>query len=74
MSVFSDFFSIDNSSIRTYATKENLDKGLQKLGITKEDRPMPVRTSNGRWTAIFPASATGPYLARFSQYGFMTIG
>lgn len=63
--------TIDNS--RSYATHENLEKALVKLGVTRHDRPIAVRTTEGRWTAIFPAPRDGD-VTKFSRLGFMTIG
>lgn len=69
----STYFNIDN--MRSYATEENLIKGLNKL-FTKEEiyRAFIVKNRAGRFTAIFPVSAAEGYLGRFAQHGFMTIG
>lgn len=73
MNIPSTYFSIDNC--KSYATEINLIKGLNKL-FDKEEihRALVVKTRDGRFTAIFPVSACGGYLGRFSQHGFMTIG
>jgi hypothetical protein len=71
-SIFGDFFSIDSKHIKSYATKENLEAALVKMGVTKMDRPLAVCTSNGRHTAIFPVSACQGNLTRFP--GFMKLG
>ena len=68
--IFGTFFDIDKC--KSYATKENLAKALDKMGVTKMDRPLPVCTSDGRWTAIFPVSACNGNLTMFP--GFMKIG
>lgn len=72
MKIFGDYFSIDSKHIKSYATKEGLAKALDKMGVDKTDRPLAVCTSNGRWTAIFPASACEGNMTRFP--GFMKIG
>jgi hypothetical protein len=70
--MFSDFISVENKSIKTYSTKENLEKALAKIGVTKAHRPLPVCTSTGRWTAIIPASSLNGFLCDFP--GFIKLG
>ena len=70
--MFSDYFSIDNKSIKSYSSRANLEKALEKMGVTRDDRPLPVCTSNGRWTAIFPASSCDGNMTAFP--GFMKLG
>lgn len=79
--------AITLTDCRSYATEANLHKGLKKLGLDDyRDEPhfMPcryiiARTPDGRWTAIFLASAyfaankTGGYIGFASQHGFMSI-
>jgi hypothetical protein len=63
--------------VRAYATVENLQKGLEKLGIA-DHRHMTVRTMDGKFTAIFPAQNLRDYdigyMGFYSQHGFMTLG
>lgn len=68
--IFGTFFNIDNC--KSYATKENLAKALEKMGVTRADNAMAVCTSTGRWTAIFPVSSCHGNLTMFP--GFMKIG
>lgn len=73
LNVFGDYFSIDNKTIKTYATRENLARALDKMGVSRiKHRPLAVCTSTGRWTAIFPASACEGNMTAFP--GFMKIG
>lgn len=72
LSIFGDYFSIDSKHIKSYATKAGLAKALDKMGVTRKDRPLAVCNAEGRWTAIFPASACEGNMTRFP--GFMKIG
>ncbi len=76
--------SIDDC--KSYATEENLEKGLKRLSldnVTMGERVpcrfMKVRNAEGRWTAIFLVSEffnvnkTGGYIGFASQHGFMSI-
>jgi len=60
---------------KSYATEANLTKALAKTGLDQY-RHMVVRTRDGRFTAIFPASEAirHGYLGVFAQFGFHTIG
>lgn len=70
--IFGDYFDINNKTIKSYATKEGLAKALNKMGVDRKDRPLAVCTANGRWTAIFPASACQGNMTAFP--GFMKLG
>lgn len=74
---------INANAVKTYATKDNLAKGLAKLGIA--DHPhCVVRNDEGRYTAIFPFSnyrmeflwggQPQCYVAYYASLGFMTLG
>jgi hypothetical protein len=63
--------NIDNA--KSYATEANLIAALTKLGFAT-DRFVVVRNREGRFTAIFPASAADGYLGRFASAGFLTLG
>lgn len=74
--------NIDSVYIKSYATRENLVKGLSKLNIEKH-RHLVVRNENGRYTAVFPYSNLQnknyfPNLMHYGAYyadlGFMTLG
>ena len=71
---------------KSYATEENLDRGLARLGLDNwtngEEVPcrfMKVRNSEGRWTAIFMVTEffnrnrSGGYVGFASRHGFMSI-
>ena len=64
-------FDIDTS--RSYATEENLNKGLTKLAL--ESIPhITVRNRQGRYTAIFPYSRLGDVPAiHVADAGFMVV-
>lgn len=70
VAMFGTYFSIDNC--KSYATKENLIKALEKVGCTRDHRPLAVKNSEGRWTAIIPASACEGNMTAFP--GFMKFG
>lgn len=70
--IFGDYFSIESKHIKSYSTRENLAKALDKMGVTRRQRPLAVCTSDGRWTAVFPASACEGNMTLFP--GFMKIG
>lgn len=71
--IFGDYFSIDSKHIKSYVTKDGLAKALKRLGVDRiRHRPFAVRNSEGRWTAIFPASAMGGNMTMFP--GFMKLG
>lgn len=69
--------NIDEKTIRSYKTMENLEAGLKKFGIDKF-RYLVACTSNGRFTAIFPAGELErngiSYMGYFCQFGFITLG
>jgi hypothetical protein len=63
-----------DDTFKSYATQENLQRALEKLGFADEFHVV-CRTTGGRWTAIFPFSNfNGGYVARYSSLGFMTLG
>lgn len=75
-------YDLDIPTIKTYATRENLVKGLTKLGIANHPH-IACRNSEGRWTAIFPQSNFGRkdvfpqgmcYIAFYASLGFMQLG
>lgn len=60
---------------KSYATKANLIKALEKKGFT-EYRYLVVKTEEGRYTAVFPYHGnfpTGGYVGLFAAEGFFTI-
>lgn len=72
--------------VKSYATEENLMKGLAKVGLDNYGcegeipcRFIVCRTPNGRWTAIFMVTEyfrmnnTGGYVGFAGQHGFMSI-
>lgn len=64
----------DVPTIKSYATAENLQKGLARLQIDDHFH-LKVCLPNGRWTAVFPQSnIQGGYVALYANYGFMTLG
>ena len=66
---------MDIDTAKSYATRENLLKALERLGFA-DKRPMIVRNSEGRWTAIFSLSMAGidgGYIALFAVHGFKTF-
>lgn len=76
-------FNINVPTVKSYATKDNLAKGLAKLGVA--DHPhVVVRNDAGRWTAIFPFSNYSIeflwggqrqcFIAFYAELGFMTVG
>lgn len=69
---FTAFFDIDNN--RSYATEENLQKALVKLGFA-DHAHVVVCNRQGRFTAVFPASnIKGGYMGLYASHGFLTIG
>lgn len=70
---------VNDETTRTYATKANLIKGIEKYGLAEfEDlRYVIVRTESGRWTAVFLISAYlakhGGYAGIASQFGFLSV-
>lgn len=72
-------FTIDlnEKTIRSYKTRENLEAGLKKFGLEKF-RHLIVCTETGRFTAVFPFSELKNheicYMGYFAQFGFMTLG
>lgn len=71
---------------KSYATEENLDRGLNRLGLNdytmgceKACRYIKVCNRHGRWTAIFLVSEfmnvnkTGGYVGFAAQHGFMSV-
>ncbi len=76
-------YDLNTNVIKTYATKENLEKALAKLSISEHPH-IVVRNDTGRWTAIFPFSNferrwlwndnVMGYLAFYAEKGFMTVG
>lgn len=67
-----DLSEID--TLRSYATKDNLQKGLERLKVDQHFH-LKVCLSNGRWTAVFPGSnIQGGYVLLYSSMGFFTVG
>lgn len=65
-------FDIDNA--RSYASRDNLEAGLERFGFA-DDRHIVVKNTANRWTAIFPASnIQGGYIGRYAAQGFLTLG
>lgn len=65
-------FSIDNC--KSYASETNLITALRRW--CPEDRlrrVIIVRNRQGRYTAVFPASAFTPNIAVPAHYGFLVI-
>ena len=71
---------------RSYATRENMIKGVAKFGLDNFAAPgeipmryIETRNADGRWTAVFLVSEyfnrnkTGGYIGIASQHGFMSI-
>ena len=58
---------------KSFATEANLDKHLKKVGLDQA-RPLKVRNTQGRWTAVFGYALSGvqnpPSIAHF---GFPVI-
>lgn len=68
--------SIDHC--KSYATEANLDKGLERLGLSKY-RHIACRKPDGRWTAIFSfawaqQNMDQHYTGFAACHGFMTFG
>lgn len=64
------------NSSKSYATKENLAKGLAKLGLADVTHVV-VCNDEGRFTAIFPVSFmkdSGHSLFYPAHKGFMVLG
>lgn len=65
-----------DENTRSYATKENLIKGIERFGIG-HIRHIVCKTEDDRWTAIFIVSAylnkNGGFAGIASQYGFMSV-
>ena len=64
---------------KSYATRENLVKALEKLNLVKDglDRAiMIIRTPSGRWTALFLKSFMPSNVNVFSpaHLGFKVVG
>ena len=67
-------FEMNIDTAKSYATEENLRKGLERLHFA-DARHVVVRNREGRFTAIFPLSACKDgYIARFAAEGFFTLG
>jgi hypothetical protein len=73
-----EFYDIDNA--KSYATVDNLNKALTKLGFL-DHHHLVVYNSKGRATAIFPSSnvMTNRYghqgnLMLYAHHGFKTLG
>lgn len=68
---------INEKTLRSYKTVENLEAGLKKFGLS-DFRYLIVCNSAGRYTAIFPASELEKngisYMGYFCQFGFITLG
>jgi hypothetical protein len=77
---------IELIEVKSYASKANLLKALERLGLDKygADDEVPcryivARTDNGRWTAVFcftdyfNVNKTGGYVGFAAQHGFMSI-
>lgn len=63
-----------DAKAKSYATEANLNAALERLNI-KDHFHLVCKTTEGRWTAIFPQSnIEGGYLCLYSQYGFWTLG
>lgn len=65
------FLNIDTA--KSYATEENLDAGLKRLGFD-DLRPMKVRNRAGRWTAVFFRSFVGHDMVTVANAGFKIGG
>lgn len=62
------------NTIKSYASVENLQKGLDRLNIGDHFH-VKVCLPNNRWTAIFPGSnIEGGYVALYASLGFFTLG
>jgi hypothetical protein len=64
---------------KTYATRENLVKALEKLNLVKNDLDraiMIIRTPAGRWTALFLKSFMPNDINLFTpaHLGFKVVG
>lgn len=57
---------------RSYATRENLLKALNKLHLAQYD-PVLVCNSAGRHTAVFSGQKLLPMITLAAFHGFMTI-
>lgn len=57
----------------SYASETNLLKALVKYGFNN-DRYLVVCNREGRYTAIFPASACNGNMTVFARRGFFTLG
>ena len=58
---------------KSYATRENLMKALEKIGLDKA-QPLVVRNSEGRWTSVFGYHLSGtqnPF--SIAHHGFPVI-
>lgn len=67
-----NMFDIDDA--KSYATKANLQKKLDQI-VIEGHRYVIVCNTQGRFTAIFPASnfRDGGYVAHYSSHGFLTM-
>jgi len=72
-----NILNIDEYTVKSFKTKENLEASLAKKGLDKF-RYIVVCNSSGRFTAIFPASELTrndiAYMGYFAQFGYITLG
>ena len=62
--------TIDEKVTKTYTSVENLNKALEKLGMTNE-HTLLAYTQSGRVTAVFIGASNVPY---WPHHGFMVVG
>jgi hypothetical protein len=80
--------AITPENCKSYATEANLDKALEKMGLSdyRDDvsnrmscRYIKCQNGEGRWTAVFMVSEffnvnkTGGYVGFASRRGFMSV-
>lgn len=64
---------LDINTARSYTTEANLDKYLAKTGLD-EFRPLKVKNTDGRWTAVFGCTLSGhPNPPSIAWLGFIII-